>query len=262
MAPTKKQKKGSMTIPQLRTAFDHIENFTTSLLRKERDAGKRRKAFQEEWMKVFHRAVDEKSADAYLHFESKKSKHAGKTRKMRGGAALGGAPLDYSTRPGIYGVYGTFPEYISAGFSTFGDATNKMAIQEGCNSAAEAAKFQAPYTGFGAASLAAQKGGKTKKRGKKTRKSRKQRGGSSAATGQRGGSSWPSWGEFASAASFRPLTSSAPPSQLYQNMMEWKGSEAYPSSLPNTGNPPYQGLRPMVQAPTAGVITRDLAAEI
>ena len=251
MAPTKKQKKSSMTIPQLRKAFDHIENYTMSLLSREKDAKRRRSAFQDEWMKVFHRSIDDKAADAYLQFESKKAKKSGKTRRMRGGgAALAGAPLDYSTRPGIYGVYGTFPEYISAGFSIFGDATNKMAIQEGCNSAAEAAKFQAPYTGFGAPSLMAQKGGKSRKGRKSGRKTRKQRGGA------------PSWGEFASAVTFRPLTSEAPPSQLYTTMMEWKGSAPYPSSLPNTGSPPYQPLRPTTQEATAGTIERQLSSEI
>jgi len=250
MAPTKKQKKSSMTIPQLRKAFDHIEDFSLTLVKRERDATKRRKAFQEEWMKVFHRHIDDKAADAYLQFEAKKTKGKGQTRRMKGGAALAGAPLDYSTRPGIYGVYGEFPQYIASGFSTFGDATNKMAIQEGCNSAAEAAKFQAPYTGFGAPSLLSQKGGKSRKQKKGGRKTRKQRGGA------------PSWGEFASALTFRPLTSSAPPSQLYTQMMEWKGSEPYPSSLPNTGTPPYQAIKPITQTAIAGTIARNLQTEI
>jgi hypothetical protein len=250
MAPTRKQKKSTMTIPQLRKAFDHIESFTLNLVRKEREPSRRRKAFQEEWMKVFHRQIDDKATDAYLQFESRKAKGKGLTRRMKGGAALAGAPLDYSTRPGIYGVYGEFPQYIASGFSTFGDATNKMAIQEGCNSAAEAAKFQAPYTGFGAPSLMSQKGGKSRKQKKGSRKTRKQRGGA------------PSWGEFASALTFRPLTSSAPPSQLYTSMMEWKGSDPYPSSLANTGSPPYQSIKPVTQVATAGTITRNLESEI
>lgn len=249
MAKTRKQKKshskGAMSIPQLRKAFDHIEEYTVRLISREKDKKKQRRAFQEEWMRVFHRSIDDKAADAYLQFEGKK----GKTRKMRGGAALGGAPLDYSTRPGIYGVYGNFPEYITAGFSTVGDATNKMAIQEGCNSAAEAAKFQAPYTGFGAPSLA-QKGGKSRRRSTRLKKSRKQRGGA------------PSWGEFASAATLRPLTAEAPPSLAYTTMMEFKGAQPYPGSQANTASPPYQSIKPTTIAPQAGVITRNLGAEI
>lgn len=249
MTHTRKHKKAAMTIPQLRKAFDHIESYTMSLLQREKDGKKRRHAFQEEWRRVFHRDIDEKAADAYLQFESKKAK-PGKTRRMRGGAALSGAPLDYSTRPGIYGVYGTFPEYISGGFATMGNATNAMAIQARCNSPEQAAAFPPPYTGFGAASLS-QKGGKRTKKGKRsTRKSRKMRGGA------------PSWGEFASALTFRPLTSSVPPSQAYASMMEWKGGEPYPSALANTGTPPYKGIPPQIQAPTAGVLTRDLASEL
>lgn len=239
MAKTRKHTKTSMSIPQLRKAFDHIESYTNSLLRRESDPKKRRKAFQQEWSRVFHRSIDEKAADAYLQFEGKKGKRKG-TRKQKGGAALAGAPLDSSTRPGIYGVYGEFPEYISGGFS-FGNAINKMGIQEGCNSAAEAAKFQAPYTGFGAPSLAGQKGGK---RGKT--RGRKMRGGA------------PSLSEFAASASFRPLESSNPASALYQGMMEIKGAAPYPSALANTATPPYVAMKPSVIAPTVGAINRDL----
>lgn len=249
MTHTRKHKKTMMTIPQLRKSFDHIESYTMGLLQREKDAKKRRKAFQEEWRRVFHRDIEESAADAYLQFEAKKTKSS-KTRRMKGGAALAGAPLDYSTRPGIYGVYGTFPEYISGGFATMGNATNTMAIQARCNSPEQAAAFPPPYTGFGAASLA-QKGGKRSKKGKRSsRKTRKMKGGA------------PSWGEFASAFSFRPLTSSVPPNQAYASMMEWKGGEPYPSALANTGAPPYKGIPPQVQAPTAGVIARDLAAEL
>jgi hypothetical protein len=251
MTQTRKYKGSSMTIPQLRKSFDHMESFTLSLLRRESDAKKRRKAFQHEWMKTFHRSVDDKAADAYLQFESKKLKK-GKTKKQRGGTALGGAPLDYSTRPGIYGVYGEFPEYISGGFATMGNATNKMAIQEGCNSAAEAAKFQAPYTGFGAASLASQKGGKSRRtKGKRSRKEKKLRGGA-----------FPSISEFASAAAFRPITPTAPPSMFYQGMMDSKGQPPYPSAAANTGTPNYQQLKPTIQTGVPGVITRDLSTEV
>lgn len=233
-----------MTIPHLRKAFDHIEAYTNSLLKREKDPKKRRRAFQAEWSKVFHRSLDDKAADAYLKFESKKGKK-GSTRRQKGGADLAGAPLDYSTRPGIYGVYGQFPEYISGGF-VFGNSINKMGIQEGCNSAAEAGKFQAPYTGFGAASLMGQKGGKRTRRNRKSLK----------------GGAFPSLSEFASAASMRVLQPSPPPSTLYGAQMEFKGLPPYPSSMPNTATPPYQLLKPSVLAPTIGPITRQLPLEI
>ena len=235
-----------MTIPQLRKAFDHIESYTEGLLKREKDAKKRRQAFREEWMRVFHRSIDDKAADAYLHFESKKGKK-GKTRRMKGGAALSGAPLDSSTRPGLYGVYGNFPEYIGAGFS-FGNDINKMAIQEGCNSAAEAAKFQLPSKGFGGPSLA-QNGGK-RGRSRRGRGTRKMRGGA------------PTLSEFASALSFRPLLSSAPPTTAYSSMMEYKGAAPYPGSAANTANPPYQPYKPSVISSTVGSIQRDLGTEL
>jgi hypothetical protein len=252
MTHTRKHKKAAMTIPQLRKAFDHIEAITSSIVTRERDPVKRRKAFQAEWMKVFHRSVDDKSADAYLQFESKKTKKTLKARRgaQRGGDGLSGAPLDYSTRPGIYGVYGEFPEYISGGFATMGNATNTMAIQARCNSPQQAAAFPPPYTGFGAASLA-QKGGKQSKKSRKGKKgkTRKMRGGAT-------------WGEFASAMTLRPLTASAPPSQLHTALMDWRGGEPLPSSLANTGSPAYQHLKPMTQVATVGAITRDLGSEI
>ena len=237
-----------MSIPQLRKAFDHIESYTESLLKREKDVKKRRHAFRDEWMRVFHRSIDDKAADAYLQFESKKGKK-GKTHRMKGGSVLGGAPLDYSTRPGIYGVYGSFPQYIGAGFS-FGNDINKMAIQEGCNSAAEAAKFQLPEKGFGGPSLAqTQKGGKSR-RAKKVKGTRKMKGGA------------PSFAEFASAFSSRPLMSSAPPTTAYSSMMEYKGALPYPSGTANTANPPYQAYKPSVITPTLGAIQRDLGTEL
>ena len=68
--------------------------------------------------------------------------------------------------------------------------------------------------------------------------------------------------EFASAVTFRPLTTSAPPSMLYQNMMEGKGALPYPSSQPNTGTPNYQSLKANIQTGVPGVITRDLSNEV
>lgn len=235
-----------MSIPQLRKAFDHIETFTENLLKREKDAKKRRQAFRGEWMRVFHRSIDDDAADAYLQFESKKGKKV-KTRRMKGGATLEGAPLDYSTRPGIDGVYGTFPQYIGAGFS-FGNDINKMAIQEGCNSAAEAAKFQLPEKGFGAASLSLKGGKRRTRRGRKT--TRKMKGGA------------PSLSEFASAFSSRPLLSSTPPTAAYGSMMEYKGAMPLPSGVANTANPPYQAYKPAVITPTLGAIQRDLGSEL
>lgn len=248
MAPTRKQtqKKGFMTIPQLRKSFDHIESFTTGLLSRVKDPAAQRKAFQAEWKTVFRRDVDDKAADAYLKFESKKGKR-GKTRKMKGGGqALAGAPLDYSTRPGLHGPYGTFPDYISDGF-VVGNKMNTMAIQDDCNAPS---KFQPPYTGFGAPS---QRGGKGYLRKRTTRKGR---------SSLKGGGTFPSISEFATAITTRPIMATATPTMAHDAQMSWKGTGTFSSPHPNTGTPGYQAYEPTILKSTATALTRNLGAEL
>lgn len=246
MKGTRKQKKQALTIPQLRKAFDYIETFTQSLISRVKDTNQRRKAFQEEWQKVFKRAVDDKAADAYILFESKKGKS--KTlKKMKGGAA----PLDYSTGPGLFGVYGIFPQYITQGFVTEGNATNNMAIQATCNGPNA---FQPPYTGFGAASLA-QSGGKRSRRHRKEGKRNTRK--------YKGGGFLDNVSSFAQSLSLRPVTANVPPSALHDAQMMWKGAPvASPQPYANTANPPYMPYTPGTISTTAGNINRDLNSEI
>ena len=237
---TRKMKKGLMTIPQLRKAFDHVEEFTNSLLKSVKDTNERRKAFQKEWMKVFHREVDDKSADAYLMFEEKKSKGKGKgTRKQKGGSQLSGAPLDYSTRPGIDGIYGVFPAYVSSGLSFYNDI-NKEAPLAGCGT-----ENTTPKVPLSIGSNEVQKGGK-----RKTRKQRQQ------------GGAFPTISEFAQALTFRPITSTNPPTAFYNAQMDYKGVSPPPSSAPNTANPPYIGYKPSMLAGVATEINRNLGNEV
>lgn len=248
---TRKLKKGLMTIPQLRKAFDHIERYTTSLLHSTTDASQRRKAFQKEWRKVFHRDVDDKSADAYLEFEEKKvgKKSGTRKQKQQGGAALAGAPLDYSTRPGIDGIYGVFPAYVSSGLSFYNDI-NLEAPLAGCGT-----ENTTPKVPISIGSNEVQKGGR------RTRKAKRQEGVTRVTTGHRGGA-FPSISEFAQAASFRPVMATAPPSITYNAQMEFKGLPSPPSSQTNTGTPPYLPLKPSTLAGVATEITRDLGSEI
>ena len=230
-----------MTIPQLRKAFDHMETFTVSLLTKTKDAEERRKAFQKEWSKVFHRSVDNKSADAYLQFEEKKKKKSG-TRKQgqRGGAPLGGAPLDYSTRPGVEGVYGVFPAYVSSGLAFYNDI-NKQAPVAGCG-----VENTTPKVPLSIGSNEVQKGGK-----RKTRRNKRQ-----------GGGAFPSIADFAQAFSFRPFNSTAPPGTLYNAQMAYKGVDPPPSSAPNTANPGYLPYKPSILTGVATEINRNLGSEV
>lgn len=236
---TRKLKKGLMTIPQLRKAFDHIEHYTESLLKKTSNSDERRKAFQKEWSKVFHRAVDDKSANAYLAFEEKKMGRKG-TRKQKGGALLAGAPLDYSTRPGIEGVYGVFPAYVSSGFAFYNDI-NKEAPLAGCG-----IENTTPKVPISIGSNEVQKGGK-----RKTRKNKRQ-----------GGGAFPSISEFAQTMSSRPILSTNPPTMAYTAQMDFKGLPSPASSAANTANPPYLTMKPSTLTAIATDIQRDLGSEI
>lgn len=278
MANTRKQRKGVMTIPQLRKAFEHMESFTGSLLTREKGSVAQRKAFQKEWQRVFHRSVDDKAADAYLKFEAKKGKKSKKgTRKQKGGSMpqLGMAPLDYSTRPGINGVHGTFPAYVTSGFDMY-NQINQDSPRLGCGVENITPKIPAD---LGSNAVNFQKGGKRsrKNRTRKNRKDRKDRkdrqeGGAAAA--------WFSANlspnalqsdinsisnrvsNFSAAVANRPAYATAPPSLLQDAQSAWKGQHLSPTPSPNTGNPPYHQLPASAINAVAMGIRRDLGAEI
>jgi hypothetical protein len=114
---TTRKSKGPkpMTIPHLRKAFDHIDAWIESRIHKE-GVKKLVPAFQAEWKKVFRRSVDTKAAEAYLSLKHTAAPRVTKKQKQKGGSAvLAGAPLDYMTRPGVTGPYGSFPAYLSDG---------------------------------------------------------------------------------------------------------------------------------------------------
>lgn len=237
---TRKAHKGFMTIPQLRKAFDHIEDFTQTLLHSTKNTDERRQAFQKEWMKVFHRAVDDKSANAYLQFEETKGRSKGKTKKQKGGATpLSGAPLDYSTRPGIDGLYGTFPAYVSSGLAFYNDI-NKEAPLAGCG-----VENTTPKVPLSIGSNEVQKGGR------RTRRTRRQ-----------GGGAFPTLSEFAQALTFRPITATSPPTMVYNAQMAYKGLPAPPSSVASSATPPYIPYKPSILAGVATEINRNLGSEI
>jgi len=112
-----------MTIPELRRAFEHIEEFVE--LHHTVPLNTLVGQFQKEWTKTFYKEVDRESAKAYIeHVLSQLDHKNPKHRKHYGGAmALTGAPLDYTTRPGLYitpgvdqGSYAVVPKYIDSGF--------------------------------------------------------------------------------------------------------------------------------------------------
>lgn len=122
----------ALTIPELKTAFDTVNKHTEELLRAGLPQAELVKRFQALWKSVFHRPVTTEAATAYLTIK-RGAKTYRMTRKQRGGstAPLAGAPLDYTLRPGVEGVYGNFPAYVAQG-QAFYNQINQSAIQQEC----------------------------------------------------------------------------------------------------------------------------------
>ena len=127
-----KSTKGVYSIPELRRGFEHIEQVMDDMIRHQESKHTMISTIRKEWSKVFHKTLDKESADAMIthHMESTRG------HRVRGGAAaIQGAPLDYTTRPGLYldqgripgpdggltqtvggGGYGSYVQYVDRGF--------------------------------------------------------------------------------------------------------------------------------------------------
>ncbi len=127
---SKHKSEGIYSIPELRRSFEHVEEFLHKKAHSKEPHANIVKDFQTEWKKVFHKEIDKKSAEAYVDHVLLQAKTHGrtlrhKTHKHKGGAApIAGAPLDYTTRAGLYpspgqippNAYGDILEYVSKGF--------------------------------------------------------------------------------------------------------------------------------------------------
>ncbi len=117
---------GVLSIPELRKAFEHIQSFTAKHLDGKTVNDELVSSFIKEWQRVFHKTISKESARAYLeHMQelgvssdsgSGKRKRTMKGGRQSGGGCLGGAPLDHTTQPGVYGEYGQFLPYVARGF--------------------------------------------------------------------------------------------------------------------------------------------------
>ena len=118
-----KVNKSVLTIPQLRKAFDHMDQVVEKLRNKSKHSFSDAVIqYRDEWRKVFKRDLPPADAAAYLKFRYGLKSGKSKTRrsKTRGGAnALAGATLDYQMRPGQVGVYGQFPSYQQEGLDRY-----------------------------------------------------------------------------------------------------------------------------------------------
>ena len=127
---SRKRRAVATHIPQLKHSFDVLEHEVSQILKDTANPKQRVKKFQEVWRKIFGRPVEAVAAEAYLQVKEKGRK-TGKTRKaQRGGSALAGAPLDFQTRPGVDGVHGSFPQYLTSGLS-FYNTINQDQLNKG-----------------------------------------------------------------------------------------------------------------------------------
>lgn len=192
MIKTKKQRlKAVHTIPQLRRLFEHIEDFVDSHIAKHESKEALSKKLRKEWMDIFKKPLTKQSADSFIASRtSRKKPLRHHTRKHTGGMA----PIDYTTRQGVYSapsgisggdIYGVYPEYVSSGFS-------QPEIAQLSDPVKGQSPWPTPIPGMGFNSFVSHKGGK-----------RKIRGGSAALT----------------QAFSRPFGSSAPPS-IPQDMQD------------------------------------------
>lgn len=128
--------KTVQTIPQLRRLFEEVEDFVDSHIAKRTSKDTLVKEFRKMWKRLFMKEMDKKSADAFIDDRMKSKKILRHTRKQKqggGGAVLQGAPLDYTTRPGVYlesnqipdkgqipvvsgGGFGSYIDYVHSGF--------------------------------------------------------------------------------------------------------------------------------------------------
>lgn len=128
--------KTVQTIPQLRRLFEEVEDFVDAHIAKRTSKDTMVKEFRKMWKRLFMKEIDKKSADAFIDDRMKSKKILRHTRKQKqggGGAVLQGAPLDYTTRPGVYlesnqipvkgqlptisgGGFGSYIDYVHSGF--------------------------------------------------------------------------------------------------------------------------------------------------
>jgi hypothetical protein len=256
---TRKQKSKTLTIPQLRKSFDHIDAWVESHVRKGKKIVKDLvPAFQAEWRKTFHRDVNSKAAEAYLALKHKAAPRM--TKKQRGGSASiqpSGAPLDYTTRQGVYGVYGNFPQYVSSGL-TFYNQINQDSLTANCGKENITPALPADM-GSNAVQKGGKRGSKSRKHGRKGGKTRKGR------KGQRGGGA--AQDTLASVRSTldvmtsRPFPGSAPPSTAFIQEMGLKGVTVGPS------HPSTQAFTPAPYDPAGytnapALISQNLPAQL
>jgi hypothetical protein len=119
---TKKHKEDTMTIPEVRRAFEHMEDFIHDCHTSGEDHATLVKSVRKEWARVFHKELSKASAEKLLeNHMSTHRKHPRGTRKRGGSASpLGFAPVDAQMRSGSYSysTQGGMGDYFLNGLRT------------------------------------------------------------------------------------------------------------------------------------------------
>jgi hypothetical protein len=129
-----KRRKTVTTLPELKSIFTSLRKGTIEILKSSSSTKERITKFKKLWFTLMHSPVEPVAAEAYLRVMETGSSRRNSTRKaQKGGAAaqMSGAPLDFQTRPGIDGVHGSFPQYLTGGLS-FYDTVNQQGMFKGC----------------------------------------------------------------------------------------------------------------------------------
>ena len=132
------KRMNAVTLPELKGVFDALRKNCHDILRSTKDTKQRIRKFQAAWKELFHRPVDAMAAESYLRVMEKGSRASATTKKAKahkkqkgGFAPLTGATVDFQTRPGVDGVHGSFPQYLTGGLS-FYNTINQEGMFKGC----------------------------------------------------------------------------------------------------------------------------------
>jgi hypothetical protein len=243
--------KGVQSIPELRRSFEHIERLVDSGLGNKESHEKVARDLRREWKKTFYKDLDKKSAELFVANRMKQTKGQRRTTmKHKGGAAaISGAPLDYTTRQGVYlapgqipdkaghlpltgdkpSKFGNYLEYVSKGFSVgIPEIAQNYDPVPGQTSWP---KVPADM-GSNAVHFAQQKGGRRSSKRVSRRKLRK--------GGGLLGDRLESAGAMLSQAFSRPVQAAAPPSLVQDLQSKWYGTQVGPSPDQVQRHPSYQ----------------------
>jgi len=125
---TRKKRTTNATLAELKSNFDRLRKGAAIILKETKNKKQRIKKFMALCRGLFEHPVDPMGAEAYLSVVEKGEMRRGHTRRKQKG---GMAPLDSQTRPGIDGVHGSYPQYLTAGLG-FMDTVNKEGMFQTC----------------------------------------------------------------------------------------------------------------------------------